>query len=66
MFDVLCRTVTCTKELISVYICYSQGMVLILPCLDYFFMCTYIQLYSELLQCELCTVPSNPVYLAVL
>ena len=35
VFESLSRTVTCTRELISIYMCYSQGEDLIPPCLDY-------------------------------
>ena len=50
MFESLSRTVTCTRELISIYMCYSQGEGLntSLSRLFYLVLYTVVQLLSTL------------------
>ena len=53
-----CRIVTYAEELVSIYICYSTGECLILPCLSLL----PPRLVSVCDGRESCTVPSNPLY----
>ena len=51
MFESLSKTVTCTRELISLYMCYSQGggLNISLSRLSYLVLYTVIQLLSSCL-----------------
>ena len=50
MFESLSRTVTCTRELISIYMCYSlgEGLNTSLSRLSYLVLYTVVQLLSTL------------------
>ena len=63
IFKSLSRTVTCTRELISVYMCYSHGdgITTSLSRLSYLVPYTFVQLFScplVVVPC-VCTVPST-------
>ena len=64
MFKSLTRTVTCTRKLISMYMCYSQGDGLNTPLsrLSYLVLYTVLQ-FSTLSSCTLCLyVTKYPMY----